>query len=460
MADKLKDERDEIAAEADEAFGAEDLGTALMNELSEESDSELAIEPGTEADDAELGDGLSGDDDEVVEDGAPPAEGEEKPAAAEGVDRGDGRDTKGKFASKVEQDAADRATADAKAAGKSEADQRAAATAAAAAVKPAAAADDAAKAPAWEPLQIKSNRALFPIEEAKVTKQGGHVLIAVPEKDYNKFQHRIGRGIAAEQQVREMGQMRRELEFERTAPKPRSDAEVEAAIVLDAITPHLGKLHVLDEATGEYVPFLDAKTHENLKLKVEIAQSKEKADFAKAETERRSAATSGEEWTKTQIETLTDQAFELVENHPDLKGMTPDQIRTALEDLAMPVRDKIVFRENGETFANTEYLFKLLKREMLSSGRAAPAPAGQPAAPKKTTDAERFNSGQDTAAKPATTSLKAKRPPTAPVRRPTRETVPASQQRDERQEAEDAQRRARRKMMSSSTLDWDDDDEA
>lgn len=439
MSDKLTEEKDQITAEANEAFDSEDMAGALLDELSDETDSELAVEPGTEADDADLGAELADDDDAPAK------------ATGAGPDRGDGRDAGGRFASKEEQDAADKAASDAKQAGKTPAEQQAAATKAAgdakAAATSAAPAGEAAKAPEWKPMQIRDGKVLLPVEEAKVIEQGDHMIIAVPKKDFNQFQHRISRGISAERQWREIHKTRQELDFEKAAPKPRSDAEIEADLFMKALGEQINELFTPEQL-------------DNLKLRVQIAQRDEKDTFAKTETARRAEVDSGDAWTKSQVETLTNEAFDLMENHPELKGMTPEQLESALREVAMEVRDKLVFKENGETFANTELLFKLLKREFLSSGRPAPAAAGTPETPKKTTDAERFNGAQDTAAKPATTSLKAGRKPSAPApSRPSRERVLAAAQRDERQDAEDALRKTKRRMMSSATLDWDDEDD-
>lgn len=375
--------------------------------------------------------------------------GEDAAKPGKGVDRGDGRDVEGRFATKAEQDAADAA----KAAGKSPAEQKAAADAA----KPA-----AEKPPAWEPLQIKTGRALFPIEDARITKVkdaagNSHVLISVPEKAYGQFAGRISRGIDAERQVREMGQMRRDLEFQKNAPRPKSDAEIEATMFMEALGDQVNELFTPEQL-------------ENLKLRVQIAQGAEKTNFAKAEETRRSEAESGEQWTRSQIDVLVNEAFDLVEAADAagadeavavLKGMTPEQIKETLDELALPMREKLVWKENGETFVNNEYLFRLLKRARASSGAAAPAPAGQTAAPAKaTTEGERFNKGQESAAAPRTTSLKERRGIPAPAnRRPNREPVPSSKQRTDAQIAEDDYRKLQRKMSRSNDFeDFEGDD--
>lgn len=434
---------DEIEEDVDGAFNDEELVDAI----------DAAAE---EADGAEVE--LDDDDDEEVPGVTDDAALDERPTGA-GPDRGDGRDDRGQFASKEAKDAHDQATAAAKQAGKSPAEQKAAGNAAAAAAaKPAAAPAPKAEPPKWEPFQVRADKSIVPIDEAKIAKvtdaQGNtHVLIGIPEKDFPRFQQRIGRGIAGERRWRDLTERERELEFARKAPQPKSDAEIEAAIVMESVLPHLGRLMV-DDGEGNMVPFLNEQSLEALKLKVELAQVKSKQEFAVSEAKRREELSAGDDWQRFQTKTLVDEAFDLAENHPELAGMKPEHIREVLQELALPVRDQLVYRENGEPFVNNEYLFKLLKRAYVApASSAAPAQPATPAPAAKPDNAERFNSQQDTAAKPQSTSLKNQRGTRPlPERRPSRQPVRAHQ-RTSAQQAEDDHRSELRRQLSSDSFD-------
>lgn len=463
--DLIAEEKEQINEEADAAFGAEDMVSSLEAELAGDADDSLGND--RDEDDEAIGDGLveavdDGSDDEA----APAADGDRREEGRAGPDRGDGRDDLGKFASKEAKDASEKATADAKRAGKSPAEQQAAGAAAAAAAKPAPAAAPEAK---WEPLQIRADKAIHPIDEAKVqkvtdAKGGEHFVIAVPAKDYPRFQQRLGRGIAADRRWRELQEKEREIDFQRSAPKPRSDAEIEATMFIEA----LSKMQGTEEGSKLLDEIFEPQELENLKLRVQIAQGKEKTDFATAEEKRRSDASAGDEWSRFQADTLVNEAFDLVEKYADetgkrpLEGMTPDEIRGILQDLAMPVIDKLVYRENGETFVNNEYLFKLLQRGRGAPRTPAPTPSDAPAVPdKKVAGAERFNKGQDSAAQPRSTSLRQNRG-TRPQGNPRTSRDQDRRPQDDRtaqQIAEDQQRKARRKMMTSPSLDFDDEED-
>lgn len=442
--DPLVDEKDQIKAEADEAFDEGSMATDLMDEFhSEDTGLEgLAEEEEQlgEAIDEEEGKPTAGAEEEVEGD-----EVEEEDKGEPGVDRGDGRDATGKFVSKEQQDASDKAAADAKAAGKTPDEQKKAGDAAAAAAKPA----DAPK-PSWEPFQIKADKSILPIDEAKISKVKAadgseYMLISVAAKDFGRFSQRIGRGHALERRQREIVQRERELEIERNGPKLESEAEIEAKVMMEAIKPHLAAL------------FTDEQL-ENLDLKVKLAQRDARDSYETARSKARDDAAGAEEWQKTQAEALVDQAFELV-NHPELAGMTPEQIRDVLQDLDQSDRDKIIYRDGNEVYANTEYLFKQLRRG--KSAAPAPAAPGNPSAPAKPDAApdknDRFNRGQQSAASPRSTSLKNGRTNTPPAdRRRPREMARTAPEVDERQAAEDEYRKTVRNMNRSSTLDFDD----
>lgn len=436
--DPLIDEAEEIKSETDDAFGDNDLLAGVMDHL-DGGDGEEVLD--NIVGDEKLDEGDEEEDDKGEAGGEPESEETDGAEPKAGVDRGDGRDEKGQFTPK-QQEAADKATADAKAAGKTPAEQKVAADAAAAAAKPA----EPAKT-AWEPFGVRAAKAIVPIDEAKVAKVkdtagNDHFLIQVSAKDFPRFQARLGRAHIAEQKSREIAERERELEIERNGPKLQSDDEIEAKIMLEAVKPFLAEMFTPEQL-------------ETLELKVKLAKHDAKEAYETARSEARTQADSAAAWPKQQVEMMLDQAIELAESHPDLAGITADEIRDALKEFGMDIKDQIVFREEDGVYANTELLLKVLKRGRSSSPAPAAPKTGQPAAADQSTKDDRFNKAQGTAAQPQSTSLKNRRTVSPPVRRPTRAPAPVAAI-DERQAAEDDYRRTVRAMNRSSTLDFDD----
>jgi hypothetical protein len=149
----------------DEFDGLTDADVASEGERSGDDDAAIATN-GASLD----------DDDEPLTDDA--GDGDLAPAAA---DRGDGRDAQGKF---VKKEGEATAAKDGAAAGTAQA----AAGAATGAAK-----DGAAEAPKWEPLQLKADKTIVPIEEARVSRGNGHHFVVVKDANFPRFVQRLQR---------------------------------------------------------------------------------------------------------------------------------------------------------------------------------------------------------------------------------------------------------------------------
>jgi hypothetical protein len=393
-------------------------------------------------------------------DSAPPDDDDEEEIPVDGEgdddDRGDDddadgadgpqRDERGRFAPKAD-DKPD-AAAEAPRAGGS------AAPAAAAAAAPAA---DAAK---WETFAVRADKAILPIDEAQVTRANGHVLIAVKENDYNRFTQRIAKGVAAERVWRELHTAKQEVELERNAPRPLSDAEIEAKIIMDEVRPLLAEL-------------FDEGQLERLELKVKLAQREakdthvtdrttyfntEREKLAAPEREREAAAADE----RTQLESIASELLSLQQQMPELAGMTKDQIERAFHALAHAnYRRAAVWKDGDAWYANHD-----LMRETLKQHAAATATGGTPGATGHTataptggarTNAERFNTGVNSA--PRTTSLKANRDARPRAQRPSRDSGRRRPAPDAAMTAEDEYRRTTRKFMNSNSLEFEGDED-
>lgn len=400
---------------------------------------------------------------ETLDDDEPSSEGE---SVADGVDRGDGRDVKGKFVPK----AGDEPATDAKpATDDAAAKALAGTTPATAAAAPTTAATPSPE-PAWEPYTVKADRQQVPLEGVMVTRANGHALIALPEAELGRFNARIARGHIAEQVWRQLQTEKQEFELQKSAPQPKSDLEIEAEVTLEAIKPYLTDL-------------LDATQLENLELKVKVAQSNYRAQFDTDERTRREQATAETRTTEqaeaergTQLEGLATEILNLLEHVPELKslGFTPDEVKAVYADLAPVVRG-VYWREGDGWFVNRDAIVAKLRahaalRTKAPGTSAAPAPgtaaSATTAAPGTggtgTSHAERFNKGQASAAVPGSTSLKAKRGAPSDTR-PQLATAGARNTRDDEPspalKAEENWRKKTRAFLNSNSLDFPDDDE-
>jgi hypothetical protein len=163
--------------------------------------------------------------DDVVEGDLEPLEDTDTPETPPiGVDRGDGRDATGKFATKAEQDAAD---------AKAQAETTAPTAAPAAPVVEQA-------APVFEPLVVRADKTLHPIDEAQVTRANGYHVITIKDEDAPRFMQRMSKGIVGEKIWRDLQTGIKELEQERAAPQAKTDSQIEAEIILATIKDRLG----------------------------------------------------------------------------------------------------------------------------------------------------------------------------------------------------------------------------
>jgi hypothetical protein len=402
-----------------------------------ETDEPLDDDDEIEDDETEEGD--EGDDDGAEDDGEHDLDDLVQPPA-EGVDRGDGRDATGKFATKAEQDAAD------------------------AAAKSAAAAP--AEQPSFQPFKIRADKEDVAIPEAQVTRANGYVMLAVPEKDFARFEARIGRGHVAEKVWQRLTARERELEAEKSAPPMKSNAEIESQMILDAI-----KQHIPDLLTPIEI--------ENLELKIAKAQRDYKDEYGATRTKHFETAT--REHTPEQeeqaeiIQGLAAHLLTFRDEFPtELGDLTTEELQDVFMEL-VPVQKAVFWKQDGELFANNQVIAKTLlavkaRRATNAAGTGAlpgnrdtAAAAGtSTASTKAQRAAERHNRGVNSAAAPSTTSLKANRGKSNARSRDERNTRRDDSSRGRERvtspelDADEAWRRTQRKLMASPGLDFDD----
>jgi hypothetical protein len=313
----------------------------------------------------------------------------------------------------------------------------------------------------WAPLALRHDKAIVPIDEARVSRANGHYFVAVPDKDYPRFQQRLSRGFAFERARHAIEAKERELDAKLTAAPRQSDAEIEAQLYLELMKPHLADI-------------FDEQTLENLDLRVQLAQRKAATDYASQDAQRVAEA-NAPAWEDAQLDHLREQTLNIIQSTPALHVLTEDDVRELWQKELLPYRNSLIFRNGDDIFANTELLAQQLhaRAQARAAARIAPSPAtpantanlqatATPVAAKPDA-ADRFNRGVDTAAsRPRTTSLKAGRTATRPPSGNTRGpgAAPATARRplstsEQRIAAEDRHRKAERAFMTSSGLDFE-----
>jgi hypothetical protein len=340
--------------------------------------------------------------------------------------------------------------------------------------KPAEGADadkpDASAEPKWEAFSIKADKETLAIEEAQITRAGGNVFIAIPEKQFARFQQRISRGALYERTGRQLESERKELEARKNAPPRKSDAEIEADITLAAIKEHLPDI-------------LDERDLALLEARVKLAQKEEGEKYAKLEKEHIEKANETP-WEETQVRGLADTAIDIWQSFPELKdALTEEQVQEVFTADLLPVKDALFYRKDKDTLANTQYIYDRLKARATgktpaggkkpaagstkpatdksapnSAAKANPGKTATPAKGKTADAADRFNRGVDAA--PRTTSVKANRT-ARPGKAATRDAGSKRRRHsdaDENVRAEDNWRKTERNFLSSDSLEFDDDE--
>lgn len=321
---------------------------------------------------------------------------------------------------------------------------------------------EAAKAPEplkWEPLAVRADKDIVPIEGAHVARADGRVVMTMPEKEYGQLQAMIGRGHVAQKVWHQLDAERKQFDAEKSAPQPRSDAEIEAVMTLEILKPYLGEL-----LTADQVRALDAE--------IKLAKIEEKGTFETKRKEAIANSTRAEDDAKQEVLGIANQILTIVADVPELQQLTRGEAQEVLADLAQ-IKRAVYWKDGDQWMANNEVIHAALKRKLASRSAAAPAPAaGTPntgtGAPSKehtaapVTDpaiarAELENKGHNTAAKPApSTSLKNGRQ--TGDARPSKENTRSSRDADrsptrsKEQTAEDDWRKTRHEVMRSNTL--------
>lgn len=439
-----------LTSALEESFGDEeqtdDESSSAGDEQTDESSSEASIDS-DEDDDEQL--------DEDDED-----------------DEGDEDDDEGDDDDALDLDAFETDTTQARTAGErftktEDAPAPAGAPAAASAAAAPATTGDAKAAPAWEPLSVNVDKQAVTIEEASISRANGVVYVAMPEKDFGRFQSRISRGVVGERMWRELQKGLKEVEAMKAAPRQKSPAEIQNELTYAMLKP--------------YVPeFLTESEIENLELKIALAIKEEGEKFAQAETARIAEATKEPEpsWEQIQHEGLLQTLIDVATNTPELADLTAEELEDVYRRELLPARDALVFRDNDGAYANTELMHRLLtngkivRRASRTAPPTTPPASASPRTPASagnstdnatvtgTSKAERFNRGVDSSAAPRTTSVKAGRDSARPAKANTRDTTRRRPRRrparDEQMVAEDKLRQATRNWINSDNLDFDD----
>lgn len=277
---------------------------------------------------------------------------------------------------------------------------------------------------AWEPFSVTVDKESVTIPEAQVSRRDGHTFLAIPDDKLPDFQRRMSRAHVAERKWRDLDAGLKAVEAEREAlanrPPVRSDSEVEVDVMLEALKPMMADLFTAEQL-------------ENLELRVKLAQREEKEKVGQYETERATQSSKqqeAEQQAAAEVEEFGDTVRSIVtaelpaELKAKLDGLTPADVDAVVAAL-VPIRAALIDEDDEGRYVNTQYVFdRLAERAALtratrasstSATTAAPAPSTTATTPAPAgttvtaTRAERFNRGQDTAARPTTTSLKAGR---------------------------------------------------
>jgi hypothetical protein len=318
------------------------------------------------------------------------------------------------------------------------------------------------EAPKWEPFKLTVDKQEHALENVGISRANGFVYLGVPEKDFQRFQQRIGRGIQFEGKWRQIEEGIREIEARKAAPTPPTDEQIEAKVILDTLKPYLPDI-------------LDEDGLAALADKVKLAQYESKQEFDKSEATRLAEAMKEPEpsWEERQYQLLVQTVFGIRDAHPELKDLTNDELKEIYSQELAPVAGALITKDGDQIFGNTEYIHARLMARAKASASRSVAPgsnaAPSPAAPANTADAgkradraERLNRGFDSA--PRTTNLKAGRTAArSSAKENTREVRAATGQRtnrsprQEQQLAEDRQRQSTRRFLRSNSFDFSDE---
>jgi hypothetical protein len=460
--DIVDGEFDGIVGSADPGEEGDD-GTGVVDDTRDE---EAALATGGETLDDEEEEGL----DEELEDGRDPA-----------GDRGDGRNARGEFVGGADKGEKGKQGAAADGA----APQAGAADAGKAAA--------AAEAPKWEPLVVRADKALVPIEELSVMRgmkdSAGNelVMVSMRASNFARFAQRLSSGHRFEQNRQAITEQRTQLEAkikhverELAAPRGKTDAEVEGEELLKLLKPLLPEL-----VDANLISQADV---DNLELRVKLAQRDARDAHATALTKyhedlkaKDAEATAPAEYQTREATHIAEALMQVWHETPELKDLPEAEVRKVYDDLIEIGR--AVYREDREQNRwevdpkiITKYLTDRKTRLAATpSANGAPPSNGNPAAGGtrgapagsssngggKTAAADRHNRAVDTGQR-RTSSLKANRGTRPPERNPRERAAAgtrAAPTKTPEMEAEDAWNTTRRNLMRSSTLDFEGDDD-
>lgn len=480
----MSDKNEQLAEDMNEAELAEGIEGALEGErqrvernLDADDDVDDAddapgddIDDGADHDDDDDDDDL--DDDEDLDDDDDEGEGE--PEAKAALPDGYTRDDKGRvhrpdgtIASNEE--VAKLATAKAPAkTGEAPADKTVATDAAKTGVGDKAPAPTAAK---WEPYKVTADKQEHAIPEAVgIQRANGHVFIAIPEGKFNDFNRRIGMGIVGarmsrdlDTKLKETEELQREL---KENPRP-TEAQIEAEVWLKALKE---EITVQDESgetvrTTRMARAFEARDLDLLSRDVKIALHDAEKGWNTKREERAKAQTDSAAEEQRYDGGLSEAIALVQEENQAWLGVPIEQLREIFAELR-PATKSLLGKDTDGSLFLTDHGARLIRRALtgVSAGTKPAAATGADSKPATATaddKGDRFNSAQDTAKKPPTTSVKAgSRGDTQRSRhrgnRDDRRNGKGRRRdgRTREQRVEDDARALEREWMKSSTLDF------
>lgn len=347
---------------------------------------------------------------------------------------------------------------------------------------------------AWEPFAVTADKEAVAIEEAVVSKVNGHFMIAVREQDMPRFRARIQRAIIGEKTWRAMeaekaetAQMRAQLEQEASR---KTAAEIEAEETLKLLTRE--QLEAILDARD-----LDLLDERIARRKAEEGVRTVKPTAATAPTETPAAPASAADpadapaeptidFAQAQKEGIAVEMLAIIDHFPELQAI-PEAERVAAYRELYAERDQVFWRGGDGYYSNRDRIYEKLKARVPAKDPApapapkdaaaapaaaatpateppAPAPAAAPRQSAATANrAETYNRGVNSAARPTTTSVKARREanaarPAAAGATRNADRPRARTQAEEQAELDAEWERTKRGVLRSDGLDIDDEE--
>lgn len=233
-------------------------------------------------------------------------------------------------------------------------------------------------APAWEPYAVTEDRqTVTPIPSAQVLRENGYVMVAMPEADYVQHQRLVSRGVRYDKVYQQV----RQLEQQVSAPKPPSENETAATVVLE----YLQKLESGDPEIAELVAANPKLFFREMMREAQLRHFTAAQQHTEVVQQHQQTAQQAEEAEHYQTTGLEQVMESIVQRDPAFGVLSPADRQTVYADLLYPIRDRLIYRdESGEWVANEAYIAKVI-------GQVASAKQAQAKAAEKAQQAAQFN---------------------------------------------------------------------